>query len=177
MATLPKSHSGRPKTTVVAGGSAPRVAHGNAQSLTVEEQLAEVELRHNQLSCTDSSFPDVWLKRDGSVIAVRDMSQGHMCMTIGLWLFNEFRHHENAVLSSTDGMLDGRVSAYASMDEWLTQSRAMRITPALTTMLNRLKLEGGMAELEAILMERSTQSLDEVHKNGDYYLFSKPAFF
>lgn len=143
--------------------------------LTVEQQLEEVAKRDGQLVATDPRYPDIWIKRDGSVIAVRDMSQNHMCMTIGLWLFNEFRNHENAALSSQN--FDGKVSAYESLDVWLYESRAMKITPALTTMLNRLKLEGGMQELEAILMERSQQSLAQVHKEADYYLFGRPAFF
>ena len=49
--------------------------------LSVEDQL---QLMKQGPGCReDKLFKDVWLKNDGSVVAVRDMSLDHMCMTIG----------------------------------------------------------------------------------------------
>ena len=64
--------------------------------LSVEDQ---VQLMHQGPGCReDKLFKDVWLKNDGSVVAVRDMSLDHMCMTIGLWLRKEFTEVEQAKL-------------------------------------------------------------------------------
>ena len=145
--------------------------------LSVEDQ---VQLMQQGPGCReDKLFKDVWLKNDGSVVAVRDMSLDHMCMTIGLWLRKEFTEVEQARLGFTTFVdKDALASAYDSMDVWLNASHAMATTPALTTMLARLEgMEGGMEKLQSILHERAQQGLEEAHRLAEHSIFNRPAFF
>lgn len=150
--------------------------------LSVEEQLQLMPQRKKQGPNfrQDPRFKDVWVKNDGSVMAVRDMSLDHMCMTIGLWLRNEFSEVEQARLGFTILTEDVKTmaSAYDCMDDWLNASHAMATTPALTTMLVRLQgMEGGMEKLESVLKERADQGLQEAHRLAERTMFDRPAFF
>lgn len=152
-----------------------------ANLLSVEDQVLMMTLRKcNKGFRKDARFPDVWVKGDGTVVPVLTMSQDHMCMTIGLWLRKEFKAQESELLgfsTITDKDIQ-KVSAYDSLDTWLTHSKSVQTTPALRTMLARLGgMEGGMEQLEAILKERAEESLTDAHAVPDYYLFTQPAFF
>lgn len=164
-------HANTKKTLVLSQG----------MQFSVEEQLELMHVRKTQgPNCRqDPRFKDVWVKNDGSVMAVRDMSLDHMCMTIGLWLRNEFTEVEQARLGfTTFADKDALASAYDSMEVWLNASKSMATTPALTTMLGRLQgMEGGMEKLESVLKERAQQGLQEAHRLAERTMFDRPAFF
>ena len=148
--------------------------------LSVEDQIRIMQVRREMPGAReDVRFPDVWVKGDGTMVAVKDMSRDHMCMAIGLWLRKEFEAKEARNLGVTrfsDG--DPRVSAYDAPEAWLTMSESFATTPSLTTMLARLRvLEGGMAHLCEILQERASESLDAAHAISEHCLFEQPVFF
>lgn len=151
------------------------------KEFSVEEQLELMHQRKKQgPGCReDKRFKDVWVKNDGSVMAVRDMTLDHMCMTIGLWLRKEFTEMEQARLGFTTFVdKDAKASAYDSMESWLSASHSMATTPALSTMLARLRgMEGCMEKLESVLNERAEQGLQEAHRLAESAMFSRPAFF
>lgn len=150
-------------------------------TLSVEDQVRIMKVRQNFSGCReDKRFPDVWVKMDGSVLAVRDMSQGHMCMTIGLWLRKEFEAQESESLGLTAKDTSGitKVSPYDTPEEWLSVSESMQTTPSLKNMLARLQtMDGGMKELYDVLQERVTESLENAHAVPEHRLFDQPAFF
>lgn len=149
--------------------------------LSVEDQLRIMKERRNLPGArNDPRFPDVWVKGDNTVIAVRDMSQDHMCMTIGLWLQKEFKSHELEQLGFATPKEGGvpRVSAYSPPEVWLSTSKSLQTTPPLRTMLARLEgIEGGMVQLHAIMQDRATKGLELAHEMPEQALFDKPAFF
>lgn len=149
--------------------------------LPVEDQMRLMAKRKFQPECReDKLFPDVWVKGNNKVVPVRDMSKDHMCMTIGLWLRKEFEARESELLgfSQPSQQPIQKVSPYDSLDTWLTHSESVQTTPALNTMLARLRgMEGGMEQLDALLKERAEESLTAAHAVPDYYLFTQPAFF
>ena len=149
-------------------------------TLSVEDQIRIMQVRREMPGAReDVRFPDVWVKGDGTVVAVKDMSCDHMCMSIGLWLRKEFEAMEGRHLGTTR-FPDGTptVSAYDSPEAWLTISESFTTTPSLNTMLARLRgLEGGMDHLHEILQERAAESLESAHGISEHYLFELPAFF
>lgn len=153
----------------------------SAKLLSVEDQVLMMTIRKcNKGFRKDARFPDVWVKGDGTVVPVLTMSQDHMCMTIGLWLRKEFEARESELLgfSTISDKNIQKVSAYDSLDTWLTHSKSVQTTPALRTMLARLgSMEGGMEQLNALLKKRAEESLVAVHAVPDRDLFIQPAFF
>lgn len=149
--------------------------------LSVADQLRIMEKRKHLVGCReDARFKDVWIKGDGTVMAVRDMSLEHMCMTIGLWLRKEFEANESQQLGfrisapSTYPL----VSAYDNPEVWLTRSESIQTTPSLKTMLERIQsMDGGMDVLHSILEERVKESLVTAHSVPEHYLFTQPVFF
>lgn len=148
--------------------------------LSVEVQTRIMEVRRNLPGAReDVRFPDVWVKGDGTVVAVKDMSREHMCMAIGLWLRKEFEAKEARNLGVTRFSDSApNVSAYDTPEVCLTASESFLTTPSLHTMLARLRgIEGGMEHLYEIIRERATESLEAAHDIPEHFLFAQPAFF
>lgn len=149
--------------------------------LSVQDQVRIMSQRKNLAGArNDPRFPDVWVKGDNTVVAVRDMSRDHMCMTIGLWLQKEFKAHEQEQLgfaTPKDGSIP-RVSAYSTPEVWLSASKSFQTTPSLKTMLTRIQgMEGGMEYLHEIMQDRAAKGLEMAQAFPEQALFDRPAFF
>ena len=149
--------------------------------MSIPDQLWSMELRKEQPGCReDTRYPDVWVKGNGTVVAVETMSREHMCMTIGLWLRKEFEAWEAQQLGVRTFPFTSapKVSAYDTPEAWLNSSESLLTIPALKTMVARLQnIEGGMECLHAMLQQRALESLAAAHAISEYKLFNEPAFF
>ena len=150
--------------------------------LCLEDQMRIMDERKMLMGYRERPlFPDVWVKGDGCIVAIAGMSQDHMCRCIALWLGGEAEDVEAekvGVTPSTSLSSNAKVSPYDTPETWVALAASFETTPALNTMLARLRaMEGGTDCLHAMLQERIAESLAKAHAIPEHQMFNAPTFF